>query len=104
MAELWELGAADLAAAIRDRVASSREVVEAHLDRIGSVNGALNAVTAMLAEQALAAAAAADRARARGRPVGLLHGVPFTTEENVDVAGSATTWGVPALSDAVAAT
>lgn len=103
MGQLWQLGAADLAAAIRDRRASSREVVEAHLARMGSVNGEVRAITATLPEQALAAADAADRALARRRPVGLLHGVPLTVEENVDVAGSATTWGVPSLAEAVAA-
>ena len=44
MSELWELSALELAAAIRERAASSREVVEAHLARIDAVNPALNAV------------------------------------------------------------
>jgi len=33
--DLWRMSAVDLAAAIRSRKASSREVVEAHLRRIG---------------------------------------------------------------------
>lgn len=99
--ELWRLGAGQLAALIRGRRASSREVVQAHLARIAQVNPGLRAITVVLAEPALAAADEADRALAAGRPVGPLHGVPFTVKENIDVAGSATTQGVAALAGAV---
>src|SRR5262249_29247324 len=102
MADLWELGAVDLAAAIREKHVSSVEVVEAHLARIESVNPKVNAVTATLAESALDAAADADRAVATRSAVGPLHGVPFTVKENVDVAGTATTRGITAFADAVA--
>lgn len=99
--QLWSYGAEELAAAIREKKASSREVVEAHLARIEAVNEGLNAVTVVLAEQALQSADQADRRLAAGEPLGPLHGVPFTVKENVDLAGSATTWGVPALAEAV---
>jgi amidase len=99
--ELWRIGASDLAAAIRAKRVSSREVVEAHLARIAAVNPAVNAVTVVLAEQALATASAADNALARGADIGPLHGVPITVKENIDVAGSATTQGLVALKDAV---
>ncbi|WP_298150323.1 hypothetical protein [Metallibacterium sp.] len=56
--ELWRLGLADLASAIRGRQVSSREVVQAHIDRIAVINGRVNAVSAVLQEQALRAAAA----------------------------------------------
>jgi amidase len=36
-----------------------------------------------------------------GRPLGPLLGVPFTVKENIDMAGLPTTWGVPALANAV---
>jgi amidase len=96
--EIWELGAARLAAAIRSRELSSREVVAAHLERIEAVNPTVNALRVVLAEQALAAADEADR-RPADQP---LHGVPVSVKENVDVAGTATTWGVPALEGAIA--
>src|SRR5579871_1670854 len=102
MAELWQLDAHDLAAAIRNRSVSAREAVEAHLTRIDALNPRLNALTAVLAEQALAAAAAADGTVARGRPAGPLLGVPVTIKENIDLAGTPTTWGAPALATAVA--
>src|SRR3954447_10120270 len=87
--EIWELSAARQAAAIRAREVSSREVVAAHLERIEAVNPAVNALRVVLAEQALAAAGEADRSTG-----GPLHGVPVSIKENVDVAGTATTWGV----------
>ena len=100
--ELWKLGAGELADCIRKRSVSSREAVQAHLDRVAAVNPDVNAITQVLAETALAAAGAADAKLARGEPVGPLHGVPFTVKENIDVAGSATTWGAAALAGQVA--
>jgi amidase len=102
MSELWRKGAVELAEMIRDREVSSREVVQAHLDRIEAVNPHLNAIVRLLPEAALAAADEADRAVADGARLGPLHGVPFTVKENIDVAGTPTTNGVPALAEAVA--
>jgi amidase len=99
--ELWSRSASELAAMIRAGEVKSREVVEAHLARIDAVNGALNAVTVTLADTALGAADEADAAVASGGELGPLHGVPFTIKENLDVAGSATTQGVPAMAEAV---
>ena len=96
MSKLYERTALELAALIRSKEVSSREVVQAHLDRISAVNGHVNAVTVVLAESALKAADAADAREAAGP----LHGVPFTIKENIDCVGSATTNGVPALADA----
>jgi amidase len=76
-------------------------VVDAHLARIDAVNPALNAVVRVLADEARAAAALADKKLAAGETVGPLHGVPFTVKENIDMAGLPTTWGVPALAKAV---
>ena len=101
MTELWRHSASELAGRIARRDVSAREVVEAHLARIDAVNPALNAITRVLADSARSAADAADATTASGVPLGPLHGVPFTVKENIDVAGSATTWGLPALADAV---
>jgi amidase len=101
MGQLWESGASELAAMIRAKQVSSVEVIEAHLARIDAVNPAVNAVTEVLADQALAAARGADQMVAAGHPLGRLHGVPFTIKHNLDLAGSPTTQGVPALAEAV---
>jgi amidase len=98
--ELWQLSAAELAEAIRTQQASSLEVIEAHLRRIEEVNPAVNAIVVVLADEALEAAGAADRAVADGAALPPLHGVPFTIKENLDVAGTPTTQGLQALSEA----
>src|SRR5438552_8876049 len=102
MSEIWQLPATELAQRIARRQLSSAEVIDAHLARIDAVNPALNAVVRVLADEARAAAVLADKKRAAGEAVGPLHGVPFTVKENIDMAGLPTTWGVPALSQAVA--
>ena len=95
--ELWRLSATDLAEAIRSRQVSSREVIQAHLRRIEAVNPSVNAVTVVLAEQAVEAAKAADRAVADGDPWPPFHGVPFTVKGNIDLVGTPTTQGAKAL-------
>ena len=102
MGEMWRRSATELASAIASGEVSAVEVVQSHLDRIEAVNPAVNAVTLVLADDALQAAKEADRAVADGEPLGVFHGVPFTIKENLDVAGSATTQGVPALANAIA--
>lgn len=97
MTELYQKTAHELAALIRQRDVSSREVVQAHLDRIDQVNGVVNAVTVVMADAALAAADAADAAT----PAGPFHGVPFTIKENIDFVGQPTTNGVPAFAEAM---
>ena len=104
MNELCAKGAGELASMIRSRQVTSADVVDAYLARIEEVNPTLNAVTVTLADEARAAAVAVDRAVAAGSPVGPLAGVPFTVKENIDVAGSATTWGVAALAEQIADT
>jgi len=99
--ELWQLGATDLAGAIRTRQVTSREVLEAHLARVAAVNPQVNAVTTVLEAQARAAADAADVALRRGDATGPLHGVPVTVKVNIDVAGSPTTDGMPAFAGAI---
>jgi amidase len=99
---LWSRGASELAALIARKEVSCREVLQSHLDRIAAVNGRVNAITQVLGERALQAAQAADRAVSEGRRLGVLHGVPMTVKENIDLEGSATTQGTPALKQAVA--
>jgi amidase len=101
MSEIWQLSATDLAQRIARRELSAVEVVNAHLARIDAVNPALNAIVKVLADEARAEAKRADQRLAAGERVGPLHGVPFTVKENIDMAGLPTTWGVPALAQAI---
>ena len=102
MNELCTRGAGELAGMIASGKVKSSEVVDAYLARIVEANPAINAVTVTLAAEARAAAAVVDRAVSARKPLGPLAGVPFTVKENIDVAGSATTWGVAALAGQMA--
>jgi amidase len=101
--ELWQWQAHDLAQAIRHRQVSCREAVTSYLARLEQVNPRINAVVDVLAEEALVAADRADAALARNEAVGPLHGVPVTIKINADCAGRATTNGVGAFKDRIAA-
>jgi aspartyl-tRNA(Asn)/glutamyl-tRNA(Gln) amidotransferase subunit A len=82
-----------LADLIARKEVSSREVVQAHLDRIAEVNPAINALVTLMADDALRAADEADAATARGANVGPLHGVPVTVKDALDTAGVLTQCG-----------
>ncbi|MFG2650483.1 amidase [Streptomyces sp. NPDC048436] len=97
--ELVHLTARELAAGLRARELSTREVVQAHLDRIEQVNGAVNAVVTLAAERALDEARTADDRAARGGPLGPLHGLPVAHKDTHDTRGIRTTYGTPLLAD-----
>ncbi|MBS1914341.1 MAG: hypothetical protein JST22_20290 [Bacteroidetes bacterium] len=86
------------AAQLAERIAcgdiTAREAVEAHIERIEQVNKRLNAVVVKRYEAARGEADAADRRRLNGEPVGTLHGVPITVKESLDLAGTASTFGL----------
>ncbi len=99
---LWRLDATAIATGIRRREFSAREVVSACLDRLEATNPVINAITEVRPEAALAAADSADKMVAADRPLGILHGVPVTIKNNVDVAGWATVNGCAALRENIA--
>jgi amidase len=100
--DLWRLSACEVAEGIRKGEFSSRAVVEDCLERINDTNGTINALTEIIADEALMAASAADAAVAEGKELGILHGVPVSIKSNVDLAGSATVNGSVALKDNIA--
>jgi amidase len=102
--QLHYASATDLAAGIRARRFSSRELLEAFLTRVSALDGSINAIVVRDFDRARAAADAADAALARGDIHGPLHGVPMTVKESFDVQGLPTSWGVPALKNNIAAT
>ncbi|MEV0435536.1 Asp-tRNA(Asn)/Glu-tRNA(Gln) amidotransferase subunit GatA [Nocardia sp. NPDC050413] len=82
MSELTTLSAAELASKIHGGEVSSTEVTQAHLDRIGKVDGELNAFLHVASEHALAAAAVVDAAIAAGeQPASPLAGVPLALKD-----------------------
>ncbi|TYP88121.1 amidase [Blastococcus xanthinilyticus] len=95
--------ATELAALVRAREVSARELLEAHLARIERLNPSLNAVVTLDAEGARAAADAADAAQAAGEPLGRLHGLPVAHKDTHATGGMRTTWGSPLHRDTVPA-
>src|ERR1700730_16633833 len=92
-APIHYLEATTLAALIRTKQLSSREVVQAHLDRTEAVNPKINAVVTLMGEAALEAADAADKAMTSGAALGPLHGVPFSIKDALNTAGVLTQRG-----------
>ena len=99
MAAWWENDAVTLATLLRGGEVSAREVIAAHIGRIEAADGAVNAVVTRCFEQAMAKAAAADQALARGEPPGLLHGLPVAHKDLIDTAGIRTTYGSPLFAE-----
>jgi amidase len=97
--ELCFLPAVELAARIRRRDVSARDVMQAHLAQIERVNPKLNAIVTLVADRAMADAARADEATARGGQLGPLHGLPIAHKDLVDTAGIRTTRGSPFYRD-----
>ena len=91
--DLCELSAVELAARIRRKDVSAREVMAAHLARIERVNPKVNAIVTLVADRAMSDAARADELTARGGPLGVLHGLPVAHKDLVDTAGIRTTRG-----------
>ena len=94
MNELTFFDATKLADLIRTKEVSPVEVVNAHLDRISTVDPKVNAIVTVAAD-ARDAAKAAEAAVLAGEELGPLHGVPFTAKDSIDTAGVLTQRGSP---------
>src|SRR5215467_16180254 len=86
-----------LASLIRRGKVGALELLDHYLARVARYNPKLNAIIATDIPAARQRARAADRALARGKVWGPLHGVPMTIKESYDVVGMPTTWGMPEL-------
>src|SRR5262249_43556700 len=98
---LRDMSAREIAALIARRELSASEVVAHFAARLNAVNVPLNAVAVDLTEAARKAAADVDAALARGERLGPLAGVPVTIKECFDLAGTASTFGLPTRRDIV---
>jgi amidase len=99
MTDLWRLDATEQARLIRTGAVSSVELTKATLARVNAINPKINAIVDLMADDALKAAASADKKTRAGEMLGSLHGVPVTVKINVDFAGRANTNGVVAYKD-----
>jgi amidase len=91
--ELCFMSATDLAAAIRAKQVSPREVVDAVLARIDRVNPVVNAFVTLVADDARRAARQAEDALAKSAPLGPLHGIPVSIKDTTLTKGIRTTSG-----------
>jgi len=93
----------ELAALIRKRALSAREVMAQCLAQIDRLNPKINAIVAKLPDdQCLALADQADRQLAQGDDLGPLHGLPFAFKELDPVAGFPMTRGSLIFKDFIA--
>ncbi|MFI6869104.1 amidase [Nocardia sp. NPDC050406] len=92
MAAVGEMGLVELAAALGKGTISSVAATTSVLDRIEASQPALNAFRVVVREQALQAAAEADRRIAAGERAPLL-GVPIAIKDDTDMAGTPTAFG-----------
>jgi amidase len=104
MTDIAFRSAVHLAAAIRAKEISSRELLEHYLQRVERLNAKINAVVTLAVERARQRADAADAALARGEVWGPLHGVPMTIKDAIETAGIRTTGGAPAFAQHVPGT
>ena len=89
LADLIRSSAAEQAAALAAGEVSSRELTQAHLDRIAAVDGAVGAFLNVDAECALSQADAADAARKEGQATSELTGcLLYTSPSPRDQRGS----------------
>lgn len=79
--ELIFTPATDLARMIREKAVSPLEVMRETIARAEALNPQLNAICTPTFDAAMEAAAQAEEAVMRGRPLGTLHGVPTTIKD-----------------------
>jgi len=95
----WRWTALEAVGALREKQVSPRELIEAAMARIESVDGTINALPFRCVERALEQARAMEQ-----RPVaerGLLAGLPIAVKDYNDVGGVPTTYGSPIFADNV---
>ncbi len=85
--------AAAIAHAVARGDVSAEEITCAALDRIAAADGEIGAFTDLTRARACAEAKAVDRARAEGRPLGPLAGVPYAVKNLYAISGLSTRAG-----------
>jgi aspartyl-tRNA(Asn)/glutamyl-tRNA(Gln) amidotransferase subunit A len=91
--ELCRLPASILREQIAAKEVSPVELMKAVLTRAEKLQPVLNCFITLIPEQALAAAKRAEDEVLQGKPLGLLHGIPYAAKDLVNTAGVRTTFG-----------
>ncbi len=99
---LWRLSAVEIVGGIEAGRFSAQDVMVSVIQRIETYNPNLNAIVEMYFADAMREAENADRTFLREGLTGPLHGVPVTIKSNIDVVGTPTSNGLPALKGNIA--
>jgi mandelamide amidase len=100
-ASLTELGALAAVEAMRDGDIKAEDYARTLLDRAQEL-ASLNAFISLNRDMVLEAARAADKARASGAALGMLHGLPIPVKDSVNTKALPTSNGTPALKNFMA--
>ncbi|MFX1478208.1 MAG: amidase [Promethearchaeota archaeon] len=84
---------------IKTQEISSEELTEKIIERIEKINPIINAYCTLTLDLARDMAKTADKAVKNGDNLGLLHGVPTSIKDNVDMKGIRTTFGCKVFED-----
>lgn len=95
--------ARELAAMLRAKKISARELLEKHIAQIERINPKVNAIVTLVPDLAMEQARRADEALTKGAPVGPLHGLPVAHKDLHETKGIRTTFGSPIFKDNVPA-
>ncbi|WP_353268677.1 amidase [Gemmatimonas sp.] len=98
-ADLAFLPAHRIAALIKARKITSRQITDIYLERMERLNPTLNCVVTLMKESARAEADAMDKELAAGKYRGPLHGVPYGIKDLFATKNAPTTWGSPDFKD-----
>lgn len=90
-AALNDLSIAQAGAMLRSGALTAVGLAQQTLDRVAALDPALHAFITVTADRAMADAAAADAAFARGEDKGPLHGIPYGLKDIIDTRGIRTT-------------
>jgi aspartyl-tRNA(Asn)/glutamyl-tRNA(Gln) amidotransferase subunit A len=91
--DLCRLPASQLREKIAAKEISPVELMNAVLTRAEKLQPVLNCFITLIPEQAMAAARRAEDDVMQGKPLGLLHGIPYAVKDLVNTAGVRTTFG-----------
>lgn len=98
-AELAFQPVTQLAALLRARRVTSRQLTQLYLDRLKQHSPALTCTVTLTEAKALDAAAQADREIRQGKLRGPLHGIPYGVKDLFASKGYKTTWGAEPFAD-----
>ena len=93
MDELLNYSAVGLRQMIQRRELSARELLSVHLSHIEKINPSVNAIVTLTAELAETRARALDELQAKGKDLGVLHGLPMAHKDLAMTEGIRTTFG-----------